>query len=94
MTGLVSYTLVLLWREFRKLHNFTTHINVIFRNNVLKWAKHGFGTVLLFTKTTKKYRNDYETTGTAQKYVCVVKGFCFFCPFLVVFCVKRFSNFV
>ena len=31
--------------------------------------------VLLFTKTTKKYRNDYEITGTAQKYVCVVKVF-------------------
>ena len=27
--------------------------------------------VLLFTKTTKKYQNDYEITGTAHKYVCV-----------------------
>ena len=34
---------VLLWREFRKFITSRTHINVIFRNNVLKWAKHVFG---------------------------------------------------
>ena len=54
--------------------------------------------VLLFTKTTKttkKYRNDYEITGTAHKYVCGKRFGDFRCDallFMVIHVIYKYKN--
>ena len=95
---MISPWCVFLWLISYSLYNFnlssfdylTVMLIIILFHNMTRRPQNGTTIYQNYQEIPERLWN----TGTAQKYVCVVKGFCFFCPFLVVFCVKSYSNFV